>query len=285
MLTQARSRQPAPHDPRQSPAEYVAKYPIDKVKLPENFLPEYPFAEAMAAGRNLRDEKLAPFPRTPLAVKTNRQEYYAIITHMDAMIGRIMDAIQATGKANNTWIFFTADHGLACGQHGLMGKQNLYDHSVRVPLMVIGPNVAGGQKVDGAVYLQDIMPTTLQLAGIKKPQHIQFNSLLPMMDGAQSPYPAVYGAYLNKQRSVRTNRFKLIVYPAAKAVRLYDLKSDPLEMKDLAAAPEYSGKVKQLFNRLKKLQTEMKDNLDLGPFSAYEHPSATPPKKVSGTEK
>ncbi|NLX97871.1 MAG: sulfatase-like hydrolase/transferase, partial [Rhodopirellula sp.] len=86
----------APHDPRQSPKEFVEKYPLDKIDLPVNFLPEYPYNEAMQAGRTLRDEMLAPFPRTPYAVKVNRQEYYAIITHMDAQIGRILDAIQAT---------------------------------------------------------------------------------------------------------------------------------------------------------------------------------------------
>lgn len=259
----------APHDPRQSPAEYVAKYPVDKIKLPENFLAEYPYAEPMAAGRKLRDEKLAPFPRTPLAVKTNRQEYYAIITHMDAMIGRILDAVEATGKEDNTWIFFTADHGLACGQHGLMGKQNLYDHSVRVPLMVIGPNVAAGKKIDAPVYLQDIMPTTLELAGVEKPQHVQFRSLLPMMDGGPSPYEAVYGAYLDKQRSIRTEKHKLIVYPEAKVVRLYDVQSDPLEMNDIAAAEESKQTVDRLFKRLKRLQADLKDRLDLGARSGY----------------
>ncbi|MCA9136032.1 MAG: sulfatase-like hydrolase/transferase [Planctomycetales bacterium] len=259
----------APHDPRQSPAEYVAKYPVDKVKLPKNFQPEYPYAEPMAAGRSLRDEKLAPFPRTPLAVKTNRQEYYAIITHMDAMVGRILDAVKATGKEDNTWIFFTADHGLACGQHGLMGKQNLYDHSVRVPLMVIGPNVAAGKKIDAPVYLQDIMPTTLELAGVTKPDHVQFNSLLPMMDGGPSPYEVVYGAYLDKQRSIRTETHKLIVYPAANIVRLYDIQSDPLEMNDIAGAPESKQTVNRLFKRLKSLQAELKDSLDLGARSKY----------------
>ena len=259
----------APHDPRQSPAEYVAKYPLDKVKLPENFLPEYPFAEPMAAGRKLRDEKLAPFPRTPLAVKTNRQEYYAIITHMDAMIGRILDAIEATGKQENTWIFFSADHGLACGQHGLMGKQNLYDHSVRVPLMVVGPDVPENRTIDAPVYLQDIMPTTLDLAGVKKPDHVWFNSLLPMIEGSPTPYKVVYGAYLNKQRSIRTNRHKLIVYPDANAVRLYNVKSDPLEMHDLAGAPEHAETVERLFGRLKKLQKQMDDPLDLGERSRY----------------
>ncbi|KAA5539898.1 sulfatase-like hydrolase/transferase [Roseiconus nitratireducens] len=253
----------APHDPRQSPAEYVAKYPRDQIQLPSNFLPEYPYADAMGAGHGLRDERLAPFPRTPLAVKTHRQEYYAIITHMDAMIGRILDALENTGRADNTWIFFSADHGLACGQHGLMGKQNLYDHSVRVPLMVIGPDVPAGEKIDQPVYLQDIMPTTLELAEVEKPEHVDFQSLLPLLDGEPSRYESIYGAYLDRQRSIRTDTHKLIVYPRAGVARLYDVVADPHEQHDLAQSAEHQGTLRKLVAELKELQASMKDSLDL----------------------
>ena len=259
----------APHDPRQSPAEYVAKYPVDQVEVPANFQPEYPFAEAMAAGRKLRDERLAPFPRTSLAIQTNRQEYYAIITHMDEMIGRILNALKATGKEDNTWIFFSADHGLACGQHGLMGKQNLYDHSVRVPLIVVGPGVSSGKRIHQPVYLQDIMPSTLELAGVDQPDHVQFSSLLPILSGNESPYKSIYGAYLDRQRSIRTDQYKLIVYPTAPAVRLYDIKTDPLEMNDLATDPDHQARLRRLFESLKELQREMDDTLDLGSIERY----------------
>ena len=110
----------APHDPRQSPAEYVARYPKDSILIPDNFLPRYPFANQIGCGPGLRDERIAAFPRTPDAIQVHRQEYYAIITHMDEMIGRILKALEASGKRENTWIFFTADHGLAVGQHGLL---------------------------------------------------------------------------------------------------------------------------------------------------------------------
>ncbi|OYP36574.1 sulfatase-like hydrolase/transferase [Rhodopirellula sp. MGV] len=260
----------APHDPRQSPAEYVAKYPVDQIKLPVNFLPEYPYAEAMGAGRQLRDERLAPFPRTPIAVQTNRQEYYAIITHMDAMIGRILLALEQSGKADNTWIFFTADHGLACGQHGLMGKQNLYDHSVRVPFIAIGPGVAPGKRIDAPIYLQDVMPTTLELAGVARPDHVQFQSLLPLLDGEPSQYDAIYGAYLDRQRSVRTDRYKLIVYPTAKTVRLYDIANDPLEMNDLASSPSHQENLTSLFDQLVAKQANLRDKLDLGELESYQ---------------
>ena len=254
----------APHDPRQSPKEYVDKYPLDKVDLPVNFLPEYPYNEAMKSGRLLRDEMLAPFPRTPYAIKVNRQEYYAIITHMDAQVGRILEAIEATGKADNTYVFFTADQGLAVGHHGLMGKQNLYDHSVRVPLMVTGPGVPKGKKIDTPVYLQDIMATSLDLAGIEKPDHVEFKSLMPLIRGeGVVPYDAIYGGNLDSQRSVTMDGYKLILYPAAAKARLYNLANDPQEMNDLAGKPESKPIVRRLFARLLELQKEMDDEVDL----------------------
>ena len=254
----------APHDPRQSPKEYVDKYPLDEVDLPVNFLPEYPYKDDIACSAKLRDERLAPFPRTPYAVKINRREYYAIITHMDAQVGRILDALKKSGKAENTYIFFTADHGLAVGHHGLMGKQNLYDHSVRVPLMVVGPGVPKGRRNSTPVYLQDIMPTTLELAGVEKPDHVEFNSLLPLVRGGNSPpYHAIYGAYLDVQRSVKQDGFKLLLYPKIAKVRLYNLADDPKEMKDLADDPQYKPVIKRLFAKLLELQEETGDELDL----------------------
>jgi len=255
----------APHDPRQSPKEFVDKYPLEKIGIPKNFLPEYPFKDYIGCGKNLRDERLAPFPRTEHAVKVNRQEYYAIITHMDQQIGRILDALEKTGKKEETYIFYSADHGLAVGQHGLIGKQNLYDHSVRVPFIVSGPDLEPGKEVETPVYLQDITASTIELAGVDKPKHIDFTSVMSMARGDtdKHPYDAVYGAYLQLQRSVTMDGYKLIAYPKAARTRLYNLKEDPLERKDLANQAEHRKTKQKLFRRLLELQDEMGDKLDL----------------------
>jgi arylsulfatase A-like enzyme len=254
----------APHDPRQSPKQYVDKYPLDEVDVPVNFLPEYPYKDDIGCGPGLRDEKLGPFPRTPYAVKVHRQEYYAIITHMDAQIGRILDALEQSGKAANTYLFFTADHGLAIGHHGLFGKQNLYDHSVRVPLVVCGPGVPQGKRTSTPVYLQDIMPTTLELAGVPVPEHVQFKSLMPLVRGtAAGSYDAIYGGYLDLQRSVKQDGYKLLLYPKIAKARLYNLRDDPNEMNDLAGDPRYGPVMKKLFATLLALQKETGDELDL----------------------
>jgi choline-sulfatase len=254
----------APHDPRQSPKEYVDKYPLENVKVPDNFLPEYPYKDSIGCSENLRDEMLAPFPRTKYAVKVNRQEYYAAITYMDTQVGRILDALEMTGKTGNTYIFFAADQGLAVGHHGLMGKQNMYDDSVRVPLMVVGPGVPKDKKIDTPVYLQDIMPSTLELAGIDRPQHVQFKSLMPLINGkVKSSYDTIYGGYIDLQRMVSADGYKLIYYPKINKTLLYNLKEDPLEMKNLADEPANAGLIKRLKARLKELQKEVGDTLDL----------------------
>jgi choline-sulfatase len=251
----------APHDPRQSPKEYVDKYPPEKISLPQPFQPEYPLD---IGSNHIRDEKLAPFPRTEYAVKVNRQEYYAIITHMDAQIGRILDKLEETGQADNTYIFFTADHGLACGHHGLMGKQNMHDHSVRVPFMMVGPDVPAEERIDAPIYLQDVMPTTLELAGVEVPEHVEFHSLLPILSGeSQGAYDSVYGAYVDFQRMVTVGSDKLIVYPKIGRVLLYDLASDPLETKNLAETPAGQKKVGKLLAELKSWQAKVGDSLEI----------------------
>jgi choline-sulfatase len=246
----------ATHDPRQSPKEYIDRYPLERVELPKNFLPQYPHTDEIC-GLGLRDEKLMPYPRTEFAVKVHRQEYFAIITHMDDQIGRIMEALENSGKADNTYIVFTADHGLAVGRHGLSGKQNMYDHSVRVPFFVVGPNIEPGVELDTPIYLQDAMATVLDLAGASK-QGVDFKSLLPLLRGQTTEhYAAIYGAYMNKQRMVTVGDWKLISYPTIGVERLYKVKEDLHEMQDLADDPAYAQQLSQMREALNDVKIEL----------------------------
>ncbi len=248
----------ASHDPRQSPKEYIDRYPLDRIQLPENFLAQYPYADKIC-GLKLRDEKLMPYPRTEYAVKVNRQEYFAIITHMDDQIGRILEALKASGKAENTYIIFTADHGLAVGHHGLTGKQNMYDHSVRVPFLVVGPDVEPGVQIDTPIYLQDVMATALDLAGAAT-EGVDFKSLLPLLRGeSREHYDAIYGAYMDRQRMITLGDWKFISYPTAKVERLFNLKKDPNEMNDLAENPEYASKLEAMRAALSELNVELNE--------------------------
>ena len=111
--------------------------------------------------RVMRDEMLGPVPRTPYAIRTHIREYYAIISHLDAQIGLILQALEEKELMDNTYIFFTGDNGLSVGQHGLLGKQNMFDHSIHVPLLAAGPDLPSGTEVSSDIYLQDIMATSL----------------------------------------------------------------------------------------------------------------------------
>ncbi|MFI3304299.1 MAG: sulfatase-like hydrolase/transferase [Rikenellaceae bacterium] len=258
----------APHDPRQSPQEYIDRYPSDEISIPESFCSVYPYADDIGMGAYLRDENIAPFPRNERSVQVNRQEYYALITYMDEKIGEILDHLEITGQADNTYIIFTSDHGIAIGDHGFMGKQNMYERSIRVPLIITGPNVTKGKQVEEFVYLQDIMPTALEIAGVESPDYVDYHSLLPMATGKsrRSAYDYIYGAYLGVQRMVKSRDFKMIIYPNVNVVRLYDLRKDPNELNDLASNPKYKKRLLSLFEELKKLQIETCDPLDVTPY-------------------
>ena len=253
----------APHDPRQSPASYVNQYPVEKIALPPNWSALYGDRDSIGCGRTLRDEALAPFPRTEYATKIHMQEYYAIISHMDHQIGQILETVDALELSNDTYIIFTSDHGLAVGQHGLLGKQNMYEHSMKVPLILVGPRFEAKKTINKPVYFQNIMPTTLDLANIDIPADIDFESLLYDSDHTESIYNNIYGCYIDHQRMIKANEMKLIVYPRLNKLKLFNLKSDPYEIDDLSGDPEQQPVIKEMFKELIAMQVELDDQLDL----------------------
>jgi arylsulfatase A-like enzyme len=261
-----------PHDPRQSPKQFVDMYPAEKIEIPPNYVPEFPFNNGAVRGR---DEDLAPYPRTRRDVQVHRSEYYALVSYLDSQVGRILDALEKSGKADNTYVIFTSDHGLAVGQHGLMGKQSMFDHSIRVPYIVNGPGVPTGKKVDELVYQHSTFATTCELAGIPVPSTVEFPSLASLISGPAKPqHDAIFSRYKHFQRTVRTFEHKLIVYPFAKKVQLFDLKKDPWEITNLADRSEMQPARKHLLERLQVFQRELGDQLDL------DHPVT--PKNIWG---
>jgi len=230
----------APHDPRMAPKAYADMYPPDAIELPENFMPEHPFDNGEL---RIRDEKLAPFPRTPDVVRQHIAAYYAMITHLDAQIGRVLDALDATGQADNTLIVFAGDNGLAVGQHGLLGKQSLYDHSVRVPLIFCGPGIPQGQVSDALCYLLDIFPTLCDRLGLAIPASVDGKSLYPLFaDLKGCVRDSLFFAYCDVQRGVRTGEWKLLKYNVAgtKTTQMFNIKEDPWELRNLAGVSEYA---------------------------------------------
>ncbi len=246
-----------PHDPRQAEKKYVNLYPPRCQKLPPNFLPFHPFDQG---DFHIRDELLAPFPRTPEAVRLHLSEYYAAVTQLDTAVGRVLAALEKSGQAANTIVIFTSDHGLAVGEHGLMGKQNLYDCSVRIPLVICGPHIPAGKIVDVPVYQHSIFPTVHELLGLPIPNTVEFPSLIELLHGpSREIYPAVFCRYRDFQRSVRTRRHKLIYYPHVDVVQLFDLQRDPWETTNLNASARHATVRKTLWRTLQQFQRDLDD--------------------------
>jgi arylsulfatase A-like enzyme len=144
----------APHDPRNPPTAYREMYYRRPPPVPRNFLPEHPFDNGFA--RNIRDENLAAYPRTKQTIQEQLCEYYGLITHLDEQVGRVLAALEESGQARNTLVVYTADHGLALGSHGLLGKQSVYEHSMKSPLIVAGPGVPRHKATDAFTSLLDL---------------------------------------------------------------------------------------------------------------------------------
>lgn len=241
----------APHDPRSPLPDYLKRYGTSP--LPPNFMPAHPFH--FGSSMSERDEMLAAFPRTPEVIKAQLTEYYAMITHLDEAIGKILAKLKEKGLDKNTLIVFAADNGLAMGSHGLLGKQNLYEHSMRVPLIVSGKGIPKGQRSDAFVYLFDLFPTFCQQLRITAPKDLEGKDISGILQQkTKSVREQVFTAYRASIRTVRDRRWKLIRYPQVDYTQLFDLESDPYELNNLAGKPEFADKVKTMTEDLRKHQ-------------------------------
>lgn len=253
----------APHDPRTAPQEFLDRYDPEKIPLPPNFLPRHPFDNGEM---NVRDELLAEFPRAPEEIRKHIAEYHAIISHMDEQIGRILESLKKTGQAENTLIVFSCDNGLALGQHGLLGKQSVYEHSVHVPLIFKGPGIPGGERRDDFCYLSDIFRTVCDLTGIQKPGSVEGKSLVSAIrDQKRKGREALFFSYKYLHRGLRTKRWKLILYnvKGEKHPQLFDLENDPWEMNNLAEDLSQKIRIKKLTGLLKSMMAEAGDPVRL----------------------
>ncbi len=254
----------SPHDPRTPPGEYATMYKPEDVPIPENFYPEHPFDNGEM---RIRDEVLAPFPRTPEIVQQHIADYYGMISSQDAEMGRLLNTLEANGHLDNTIVIYTADHGLAVGQHGLFGKQNLYAHSIRVPSIFAGPGIPQGTTVDTLTYLYDVFPTVCDLTSVECPDTTEGVSLVPLMEGCVNQVrETVFAAYKDIHRTVSDGRWKLIRYYVSEEtgrgtdyLQLFDLEQDPWETNNLAELPEHADRIRSLAADMKVWQNETDD--------------------------
>jgi len=248
----------APHRPRQAPQEYIRMYDVEKMPLPKSFMPEHPFD----IGDISLDEKIIPKPRTEKEMRKNIRNYYEMITHLDAQIGRVLKVLKEGGDFENTTVIFASDNGLAMSGHGLVGKQSLYEHCVKVPLIMAGPGIPKGERRDDFCYLLDIFPTLCEIIGIDVPATVEGISFAKSLsDREHKTRKSMFFAYKDFQRAVRDGRYKLIEYvvEGKRHTQLFDLQADPWELNNLTDNPAYEAELKRLRMELLRLKKELGD--------------------------
>ncbi len=253
----------APHDPRNPPEAYRKKYYESPPPLPPNFMPQHPFDNGFVSGVG-RDESLAPWPRPKGMIQDQLSEYYGLITHLDEQVGRILQALRNHPDANNTYLVYTADHGLGMGSHGLLGKQNIYEHSVQSPFIVIGPDVPEGKQSHALTYIHDVYATFCHLAGVELPAGVQSRNLASLWRGKKTSWrDSVFLPFQDKMRGITDGRWKLHRYPRQNHTLLFDLQSDPHELNNLATQDEYQNEIDRLLGIMRGWQKRLGDTQPL----------------------
>ncbi len=254
----------SPHDPRTPPAAFAQRYNLAHITLPPNFVPQHPFDNG---DMNVRDEQLFPRPLTKPMMQQDIANYYAMISEMDHQVGRILEALERNGLRNNTLIVFAGDNGLAVGQHGLLGKQNLYEHSIRVPMIMAGPGITAGSSYNGFNYLSDIAPTVYDYLQLDQPASVEGKSHIRVFRNPdQLVRKSIYNVYGHWSRSVKSaDGYKLIRYnvDGVERTQLFNLHADPWEIDDLSSRPSMQQKVEELSRLLKMEMSAAGDDLDL----------------------
>lgn len=228
----------SPHDPRDPPREWLDKLKnLPRPELPKNYRGQH----GLNLGKptmTVRDENLMGWPRDPELLRDQLVEYRALVAHQDAQVGRVLAALKEAGLDDNTLVVFTADHGLALGSHGLLGKQSLYEHSMRSPCVVAGPGVPKGESRDGLAYLLDLTATCLETAGLHNVDGVDGRSLWPMLKGdgsaAAKGREELLLIYNKTQRAMRIGKHKLIRLPQIDRTLFFNVADDPDELRDLA---------------------------------------------------
>lgn len=248
----------APHDPRTMPDEFRDMYDPDKITLPENYMEQHPFLYGV---EEIRDEILAAYPRNEKEIRRHIAEYYGMISHLDHELGRVVEQLKAQGDYENTTIVFAGDNGLALGQHGLMGKQSCYEHSVRVPLIFKGAGIPKNKKCQSYAYLLDVFPTLCDLMDFEIPDSVEGKSLVPAIKEDKVIRDELYLAYGKLVRAVKNERYKLIEYrnEGVRQSQLFDLENDPHELNNLIDDPSKKEIIDELRARLLKLADEWGD--------------------------
>ena len=230
---------PKPHSPYDPPHEYVARYDVRDIPPPAG-------DESMLGDRNpyLARTRMTHAHDTlsPAARRVIKMYYYALVTHQDHQVGRVMQALRDSGEADNTLVMFMDDHGDLMGDFGTYFKCNFLEGSVRIPLLVAGPGVPAGQRRRQLVGLQDVLPTLASMAGCPLDDEVQGLDLSDALASDAAPVRELfYSQCLDAPRQaamVTDGRWKYCYAQEGPTEELYDLAADPQELTNLASGPD-----------------------------------------------
>ena len=257
----------APHDPRDPPKQWLEQLQdLPRPELPKNFRGQH----GLNLGKmtmTVRDENLLGWPRDPEQVRDQIVEYRALVAHLDAQVGRVLQTLSEAGMAENTLVVFTADHGLALGSHGLLGKQSLYEHSMRSPCVLAGPGVPAGEERDDLAYLYDLTTTCLDTAGSSAVAETNGQSLWPVMRKQRHGRDQLLLLYAETQRALRIGPYKLIRLPKIDRTLFFNVLEDPDELEDLSQDHSQQERIALYKSRMLVIQQQCQDPL---PWTAAE---------------
>ena len=248
-----------PHCPWITPEKYFNLYRLDQMSLPEIS------GETQKAYPELALASTRPWPYFGITANQAKEcilAYYAAISFVDSQIGRLLDALDSLDLADNTIVVFWSDHGYHLGEHGLWFKQSCFEESAKCPLIISVPGLrTAGKMCRRTVELVDIYPTLADLTGLKPPDSLEGFSLVPLLKNPLAKWD--HPAFTQVQRgdtpghSVRTEDWRYTEWGFGKmGAELYNEKTDPQELNNLAGEPMYAIKVKEMQSLLKTIHPE-----------------------------
>lgn len=249
-----------PHVPFVAPARYFETFrPYDKMPLPPKLPGEWD--NIPKAGVNYK---------TSLNMKMDERRqrkavggYYGAVTYMDAQVGKVLDALDQSGQADNTIVIFTSDHGFHLGEHDFWAKVSLRDESAKVPLIIAAPGKKPGVS-EAIVELLDLFPTTARLAGLEVPERLQGRDLTAVLDDPKQSVrdAALCVAPMTNGFLLRDDRWAYIQYAedASLGTELYDMRDDPKQYVNLANKPEFAPTVEAFQAKLADRLRDVRDN-------------------------
>lgn len=231
-----------PHVPCYAPQRWFDLYPDAALTMPEVKLDDRDDVPGFAWYLHWK----LPEPRLSWLVEAGQwrplvRAYLATTSFMDSQVGRVLDALAATGRSEHTIVVLWSDHGWHLGEKGISGKNTLWERSTRVPLVFAGPGVARGARCEQPAELLDIYPTLVELCGLPARPGLEGHSLAPQLRDASAPrpWPAIT-THNQGNHAVRSTQWRYIRY-ADGSEELYDLRADPHEWTNLAGDPRYAA--------------------------------------------